>query len=189
MATPDSLLAACKAGLNIQATESAFDAVLSQKITLVQGFMSGAGVAADVLNSDAATPVIVLGVGDTWNLEGGELKFSPVFLILVGQLAAKSSLLTVTPDQQDGAADVAVTVKPRLTFNRSLSAYTVRLRLYTGFADLPAVVTLDVTQRVLTVTPSSNLAAGTKYAIIVTAAAADGPSLARTVLAFTTAQE
>jgi hypothetical protein len=187
MATAAELLAACKAGLNIQASETAFDDVLGQKITLIQGFLTGAGVSADVLGSDLAVPVIVLGVGDTWNLDAGELKFSPVFLMLVSQLAAKGSKLNFTSTPLDGATNVPISVAPSLTFSQRLASHNLRIRRYTDQADVPTDVMLDITEKVLTATPRASLTAATKYALVVEAASVDGPGLARTVLAFTTA--
>lgn len=188
MATTDQLRDACKTGLNIQLTETAFDAVIDQKTALVKGFMIGAGISQAILDSDLATPIIVLGVGDTWSLEAGELKFSPVFLMLLGQLAAKSSVLTVATDPAAGAADVPVDVKPVLTFSRALACHRVALKTYDDQADVLVITSLDITGKVITVAPGANLVGGTKYALIIEATAVGGPSLSRTVVGFTTAQ-
>lgn len=186
MATTDALLAACKVGLGIQPTTTAFDGLLVQKITLVKGYMAGAGVSTEVLDSDEATATIVLGVSDSWNLSAGEVKFSPIFTTLVSQLAAASTVLAMVGDPADGSTGVPVDVKPVLTFNRKLASYSASLMLYDTQDAVTSSVTLDVTGKVLTLTPASGLAAGTKYAIAISAVAVDGPSL-RAVLQFTTA--
>lgn len=187
MATDADRVVACKIGLGIQLSTTDFDSLILQKIGLVQGFMAGAGVGADVLNSDAATPVIVLGVGDAWSLGTDELKFSLVFMMLLGQLVAKSSLLTVAVNPADGAADVSIDVKPVLTFCRRLASYCVSLTTYDAQVVVSVSTVLDITGTVVTVVPSAALAAGTKYALVIEATAADGPGLGRTVVAFTTA--
>jgi len=46
---------------------------------------------------------------------------------------------------------------------------------------------IDITKKNVTITPSSDLMAGTKYAIVIEATSAAGPSLERTVISFTTA--
>lgn len=88
--TDPELLSACKAGLNIPDSSTAFDTVLNQKLLAVKGFMLGAGVSAETLNSDVATGAIVIGITDLWNVNSGEIKFSPVFHTLLTQLAITS---------------------------------------------------------------------------------------------------
>lgn len=82
-----SLLAECKAGLGIQEDTTAFDRVISQKITLVMSFMRRAGVSEETLASEDAVGVIVIGVGDIWSQEAGSVKFSPALITLISQLA------------------------------------------------------------------------------------------------------
>lgn len=89
MAMPD-LLESCKIGLDIPVTSTAFDGILSQKLLAVKGYMKGAGVSDIVMASDLAVGVIVLGVADLWNLNSGEVKFSPAFHTLLTQLAISS---------------------------------------------------------------------------------------------------
>jgi hypothetical protein len=84
------LLVACKVGLNIPVASTAFDGVLSQKLLAVKGYMKGAGVSDVTLASDTAVGAIVVGVTDLWNIQGGEIKFSPVFHTLLTQLAIAS---------------------------------------------------------------------------------------------------
>ncbi|MFD3271515.1 hypothetical protein ACE3MS_15455 [Paenibacillus dendritiformis] len=84
------LLTECKIALNISLNTTALDGVLLQKLRAVKGFMANAGVSAEDMDSDLATGVITLGVADIWQLEGGEVKFSPVFYTLLSQLAIKS---------------------------------------------------------------------------------------------------
>lgn len=84
--TNTELLAECKKGLGIQEDTTGFDGVLSQKVTAVKSFMKRAGVSDETLNSEDAVGVIVMGVGDIWNQEAGEVKFSPAFITMTAQL-------------------------------------------------------------------------------------------------------
>lgn len=82
------MLIQCKLGLGIQTSETAFDAVLKQKIIAVKAYLHGAGVTEAVLASDAAVGVIVMGVGDIWIQTAGEVKFSPAFTAIAAQFRA-----------------------------------------------------------------------------------------------------
>lgn len=84
------LLQSCKQGMNIPEGNTHFDGVLTQKILAVKSFMLGAGVSETMLGDDLSVSVIVLGVTDLWNLSSGEIKFSPVFYLLVNQLSSRS---------------------------------------------------------------------------------------------------
>ncbi|WP_090118156.1 hypothetical protein [Cohnella sp. OV330] len=86
--TDDQLLVECKIGLDIPVMSSAFDGNLIQKIRTVKGYMRGAGVAQSLMADDRAVGIIVIGVTDLWQLNSGEIKFSPVFHMLITQLAA-----------------------------------------------------------------------------------------------------
>jgi hypothetical protein len=88
--TNQELLVEVKAGLGIPSAVTAFDAVLTQKLKAVQGYMTGAGVSDTVLASDAAVGAIVIGTTDMWSIQGGEAKFSPLFHSLTAQLASRS---------------------------------------------------------------------------------------------------
>lgn len=83
-------LAACKTGLNISQTTTTLDAVLNQKIAAVKDYLLAAGVSAVVMDSDLAIGVIVLGVTDLWELNGGQAKLSLMFITLASQLAYQS---------------------------------------------------------------------------------------------------
>lgn len=87
--TEDELVIQCKIGLNIQIESTDFDDVLAQKLLAVTSYMKGAGVSVEMMDDDLATGVIVMGVTDLWNVGGGEIKFSPVFNTLLGQLAMR----------------------------------------------------------------------------------------------------
>jgi hypothetical protein len=185
--TDAELLLECKKGLGIPTASTAHDLVLTQKLLAVKSFIKGAGVSDTMLSDDLSTSVIVMGVTDIWNLEAGEIKFSPVFICLLGQLTATSLLLTVSCNPADGAANVAVDIKPVLTFNCRIRIYSVQMYVYDDTDQEVSIDhELDVTQRVLTVEPQSNLAVATKYAIVVTAVSHKGPQLERTVFSFTT---
>jgi hypothetical protein len=85
--TNEELLVECKNGLSIQVESTAFDGVLTQKLLAVKSFMKRAGVSEEALEDDLGVGVIVMGVADLWNVEGGEIKFSPAFNTLLSQLA------------------------------------------------------------------------------------------------------
>ena len=185
--TDAELLIECKKGLNIAAASTAQNGVLTQKLLAVKAFMINAGVAAEMLATDLAVGAIVLGVIDVWNLEGGEIKFSPVFYTLLSQLAYASSVITVTGNPADGASDVELDVQPALTFNSRISQYQVNLKTYDEQETVAlSDAELDLTGKILTLTPAANLAAATKYAICISAVSYAGPARDYTVLSFTT---
>lgn len=66
------------------------DKPLMQNIKAVKNYLRNGGVSDDVLQSDAATSTIVIGVTDLFNLQSGEIKFSPAFFMLTTQLEAVS---------------------------------------------------------------------------------------------------
>jgi len=189
MAEEHPLRDACKVGLGIQTGTTAFDDVIDQKVLLVQGYMLGAGVSAATMEGSQAVGVLVLGVGDLWELKPGEVKLSGAFNMALTQLCAASSLLGLTTDPADGDEDVLVDESLLLTFDRRIASYSVRLVELDGTTetDLPFALAYDITRRVLTVTPSSALTEATHYALVVEAQAAAGPSLPRTVISFVTA--
>ncbi|MFK7692863.1 hypothetical protein [Paenibacillus sp. HJGM_3] len=88
--TEAELLAECKTGLNIPLASTGFDGVLRQKLLAVKGYLLGAGVSEAKLDTDLAVGTIVVGVTDLWNIQSGEIRFSPVFLTLATQLATAS---------------------------------------------------------------------------------------------------
>lgn len=85
--TDAELLIECKVGLNIQPESTAFDGVLTQKLLVVKSYMKRAGVVDEKMIDDIAVGILVMGVTDLWNAEGGGVKFSPAFYTLLGQLA------------------------------------------------------------------------------------------------------
>jgi hypothetical protein len=84
--TDAELLNACKAGLGISGDSTAFNSLLTQKIKAIQMYMRNAGVSEEALKNELAVGVIVMGVADLWEMEGGEVKFSPAFFTLLSQL-------------------------------------------------------------------------------------------------------
>lgn len=84
--TDAELLIECKKGLGVPLALTASDAVIMQKLLTVKSFMKGAGIADETMANDAAVGALVCGVTDIWNLEGGNIKFSPLFYILLNQL-------------------------------------------------------------------------------------------------------
>jgi hypothetical protein len=186
--TDAELLIECKKGLNIQVESTAFDNVLTQKLLAVKSFMRNAGVTDEAMVDDLAVGVIVMGVTDLWSIQGGETKFSPAFYTLVSQLAIGGNVLTVSSSPIDGAANVAVDVQPELTFNKRLASYDVILVNYNTKDSINVTASLDITEKILTITPNSHLDLATKYAVVIkSAVASSGQALGYTVLSFTTA--
>lgn len=182
------LLEECKTALSIQDTETSFDNVINQKIKAVQTFLRGAGVSEATLASEDAIGVIVMGVGDIWNQVAGSVRFSPAYISMVSQLTYDGIILSVTSNPADGDIDGAVDSTIVLTFNKMLSDYTVLLLEYDSQDSVVNTQKLDVTKKVLTITPSADLSAATKYAVVIKSATASaGPTLDYTVISFTTA--
>lgn len=84
-----ALVEELKVALGIQPGPGPFDAVLMQKVIAIVSFLQAAGASAETLASEAAIGAIVLGAGDLFNAQSGEVKFSPAFLTLATQLAAR----------------------------------------------------------------------------------------------------
>lgn len=87
------LLIECKKGLGIPILTTNFDGPLTQKIATVKMYMSGAGVSETILKNDLAVGAIVMGVIDIWNIEGGNVKFSPLFNTFLIHLSIKSGVI------------------------------------------------------------------------------------------------
>ncbi len=90
MVTDAELLTECKKGLGIPISNINFDGALMQKLLAVKAYMRNAGVSDTMMACDLAVGIIVAGVTDLWNIQGGETKFSPVFHTLLSQLAITS---------------------------------------------------------------------------------------------------
>lgn len=95
--TDAELITEVKKGLNISEETTALDGVLTQKMLAVKAYMTNAGVSGETMGSDLAVGTLVLGVSDIWNVEGGGVKFSPVFHTLLAQLALKSNYWVDNP--------------------------------------------------------------------------------------------
>ena len=63
------------------------DGTIQIYIDEVKAFMRDAGVAENVLNSEASVGCITLGVNDLWNYSSGGVKLSDYFKMRVIQLA------------------------------------------------------------------------------------------------------
>jgi hypothetical protein len=100
------------------------------------------------------------------------------------------SALTCTPSPADGAASVAVSVSPTLTFNNALRTGVTGIQLVNGVtgAIVPSAITIDATLKIITIDPNSNLTAANTH-IITISGAVDiyGQALALTAYDFTTA--
>jgi hypothetical protein len=88
------LVSECKKGLGISADSTAFDGVLNQKILAIKSFMKNAGVSDAKMSDDLAVGVIVMGVADLWEIQGGSVRFSPAFQTLVNQLTYDDAEVT-----------------------------------------------------------------------------------------------
>lgn len=84
--TDVELLTKIKSTLNI--TGEQFDETLSLYIEEVKGYLSSAGVPADVLGSTLAVGCISRGVADLWNYGNGDTKLSEYFYQRAAQLRA-----------------------------------------------------------------------------------------------------
>jgi hypothetical protein len=186
--TDAELLTEVKIGLGIPVSNTGFDNPLTQKLLTVKAFMSGAGVSDTVLASDLAVGSIVTGVTDIWKLDGGEIKYSTVFLMNVGQLAAMSYLLTANSNPADGDTGVTISVAPVLTFSNRITAYNIYL-VKTDTQDSVSIdIDLNITGKVLTITPDVSLEAATGYSIVINSVTDEkGQTMNFTVISFTTA--
>ena len=88
--TNEELLVECKKGLGIPLAVTATDSAIRQKLLAVKSYIIGAGVSETILTDDLAVGCIVIGVTDLWNLNPGEIKFSPAFRALLTQLVYRS---------------------------------------------------------------------------------------------------
>ena len=79
------MLEKVKIGLGITGTYQ--DDLLQIYIDEVIAYLKDAGVPDDVINSDAATGIIVRGVADLWNYGSGGTQLSPYFMQRATQLA------------------------------------------------------------------------------------------------------
>lgn len=86
--TDAELLSAVKSVLNI--TGAQFDKTLQFYIEDVKGYLTSAGVSADVLGSTLAVGCISRGVADLWNYGNGDTKLSEYFYQRAEQLRAKT---------------------------------------------------------------------------------------------------
>lgn len=185
--TDAELLTECKKGLAIPVASTGFDGVLNQKLLAVKSYMKRAGVNDVIMIDDLAVGIIVMGVADLWSVGGGEIKFSPVFNILLSQLAMGSSVLTLLSNPVNGSVAIAINVQPVLTFNNRIVSHKTSMVNYDTLIPITITSVLDITGKILTIKPSGNLSNLTKYAIVVdTATAFSGQTLNRTVVSFTT---
>ena len=86
--TDAELLTKVKNGLGLSGTYN--DEVLKIKIAAVKAMMLNAGVTVENIETDLGVAVITVGVNDLWNLQPGEINFSPAFNIMITQLMVVS---------------------------------------------------------------------------------------------------
>jgi len=99
------------------------------------------------------------------------------------------SAIACTPSPADAATGVAVSVSPTLTFNNALRTGVNGISLVTAGGDvIAAAITIDATNKIVTINPNSNLGASTVH-IITLSGVTDiyGQTLALTAYNFTTA--
>ena len=84
--TDAELLSKIKSTLNINGEH--FDETLKLHMEEVKGYLSSAGVTADVLGSTLAVGCISRGVADLWNYGNGDTKLSEYFYQRAAQLRA-----------------------------------------------------------------------------------------------------
>lgn len=82
--TQNELLAAVKNGISVSGVFN--DNLLTQKILAVTNYMTNSGVNEVNIYSDLGIACICIGVTDLWNLDSGEIKFSPAFGIFIEQM-------------------------------------------------------------------------------------------------------
>ncbi|KUP24998.1 hypothetical protein [Paenibacillus sp. DMB5] len=87
--TNDELLEEVKAGLTDVGTHN--NATLMPKVLAAKAYMLNAGVSLAQLESDLGIATLTIGVSDLWNINSGEVAFSPAFTdMLLPQLMAVS---------------------------------------------------------------------------------------------------
>ena len=82
------MLAKVKSGLGL--TGIATDDTILIKMMAVKQYMFNAGVTIEQIETELGIAALTVGVNDLWNLNSGEVKFSPAFDILMTQLKAVS---------------------------------------------------------------------------------------------------
>ncbi|WP_242842034.1 phage gp6-like head-tail connector protein [Ruminiclostridium cellobioparum] len=88
MMSNENMLVEVKKGLCISGEYT--DDTLMAKTLAVKGFILNAGVTSANLETELGLATLTVGVNDLWNLNPGEVKFSPAFSILLTQLQAMS---------------------------------------------------------------------------------------------------
>ena len=132
----------------------------------------------------SASRLVEADEGDT-NLTSESTWFDAV----VQPIGGSHSAVTCTPSPADGATGVSAAVHPTLTFNNALMTSTKGILLTKNDgAIVTATISIDADNKVITITPGSNLTSSAKYLIAV-AGAKDifGQVLASAVYDFTIA--
>lgn len=102
--------------------------------------------------------------------------------------SAPAALALTGSDPGDGDTGEAVGVKPALTFSNKIKSYNVTLINTATLAAVACAFSFDATGKVLTITPDANLAAATKFAIVINKITdIYGQTLTDTIIDFTTA--
>lgn len=72
--------------LSIDFPSEELKSIIRLKIKSVENYMKNAGINDMNIESDLGKTCIIIGVTDIWNLNAGEIKFSPAFGIIMEQL-------------------------------------------------------------------------------------------------------
>ena len=115
--------------------------------------------------------------------------FAPWFLILESAELAPDALVLSLADPLDAAVDVAVTKTCTLTFNNALiitaPSHVVLLKAADG-VEKASSITLDATQKIIAVDPTTDMEAATDYILVYTVTDIYGQTL-KGAVNFTTA--
>jgi len=162
------------------AWKDGLDCTTRAEITFPDGAKLGFNCVIDVTNvgGDDSTKVAPL----EFELKGdGKPNYTPG--------VAPAALTLSISNPANNAVGVALTVKPALTFNNALSSYiSIVLLNETDNALVANTMALDVTNKILTITPGANLVTGKTYDIILTGITdIYGQELAQQIIKFTVA--
>ena len=102
--------------------------------------------------------------------------------------SAPAELAMASSDPEDGDTGELVGVSPKLTFNNKIKSYNITLINTTTLVPVENTMSLDSTGKIITIDPTVDLGAATKYAIVINKVTdIYGQSVTDNVIDFTTA--
>jgi phi13 family phage major tail protein len=102
--------------------------------------------------------------------------------------SAPAELAMASSDPEDGDTNELVGVSPKLTFNNKIKSYNITLINTTTLVPVENTMSLDSTGKIITIDPTVDLGAATKYAIVINKVTdIYGQSLTDNIIDFTTA--